>query len=152
MKPIASDYGVRADCPDCHAVSFFVWRDAGREYGYVLIDTPHRFEGTMYSRIQWRMLKCSWCGSGALAKFHDNGRLPAVLESFHPRAVVAAALPGKVPEGIVNEYREAELCASVEAWRPQSRSFARRWRRRFRQTDTREARCQPRLMRLPPME
>jgi hypothetical protein len=29
-------------------------------------------------------------------------------------------LPAAVPEGVVKEYREAELCASVEAWRAAS--------------------------------
>src|SRR5262249_49936497 len=41
----------------------------------------------------------------------------AFLESFHPRALPSAPLPTAVPEGVVKEYREAELCASVEAWR-----------------------------------
>ena len=117
MKPTASDYGVRADCPECQAVSYFDYQSSKGELGYLLIDQPHQFAGRAYTRIHWRMLKCSGCGRAGLAKFHDNGRLPATLESFHPRALSVANLPTKVPEGIVKEYREAEICASVEAWR-----------------------------------
>lgn len=120
MKPVASDYGVRADCPDCQAVTYFDYQSAKGELGYLLIDRDHHFAGQPFSRIHWRMLRCSGCGRAGLAKFHDNGRLPAVLESFHPRALSTAKLPQKVPEGVVKEYREAEICASVEAWRAAS--------------------------------
>ena len=40
-----------------------------------------------------------------------------VLVWMFPRAVHAAPLPDGVPDGIIREYREAEVCASVEAWR-----------------------------------
>jgi len=39
------------------------------------------------------------------------------LASFHPHALETAKLPPDVPEGVGKEYREAELCASVGAWR-----------------------------------
>lgn len=120
MKPVAEGYGVKATCPDCSAISFFDTKDASREYGYVLINKNHTFGGNSFSRIHYRMLRCSGCGRGALAKFHDNGNLPAELESFYPRALNAAPLPASVPDGIVREYREAELCASFEAWRAAS--------------------------------
>ena len=35
-------------------------------------------------------------------------------------ALGRANLPSGVPEGVHKEYREAELCASVEAWRAAS--------------------------------
>lgn len=120
MKPVASDYGVRAECPDCQAVSYFDYQSSKGELGYLLIDEHHHFEGQAFLRIHWRMLRCSGCGRAGLAKFHDNGRLPATLESFYPRALSIAKLPAKVPEGIVKEYREGEVCASVEAWRAAS--------------------------------
>jgi hypothetical protein len=43
-----------------------------------------------------------------------------MLESFFPSAPTVAALPAAVPDGIAREYREAELCASVQAWRAAS--------------------------------
>jgi hypothetical protein len=53
-----------------------------------------------------------------LALFSDKGGGDATaLQSFIPRELVRARLPSTVPEGLSNEFREAELCASVEAWR-----------------------------------
>ena len=120
MKPVAIKYGVRAFCPDCEAVAHFDYQGEGRELGYILINENHQYEGQQYSRIHYRILQCSGCGRAGLAKFHDRGNLPAMLESFYPRALPASTIPTCVPEGIKNEYREAELCASGEAWRAAS--------------------------------
>jgi len=120
MKPIAEGYGVKAVCPDCAAISYFDHSESSRELGYVLVNRPHKYEGRNFDRVHYKLLRCSGCGLGALATFHDNGRLPAVLESFYPRALNAARLPPEVPEGISREYREAEKCAAFEAWRAAS--------------------------------
>ncbi|MGE0454891.1 MAG: DUF4145 domain-containing protein [Vicinamibacteria bacterium] len=98
----------------------FDYKDSSREFGYVLVDRHHQFAGQSFSREHWRLLRCSGCGRAGLAKFHDTGQAPAVLESFYPRALATAPLPAAIPDGIVKEYREAELCASVEAWRAAS--------------------------------
>lgn len=122
MQPTAiNGYGVKARCPDCGgAISVFDYKDVSREFGYILVDGPHTYGGQTWHRVHWRLLRCSGCGRAGVAKFHDNGNLPAVLESFSPRALASSSLPVTVPEGIVKEYREAELCASVEAWRAAS--------------------------------
>ncbi|MGC4089439.1 MAG: DUF4145 domain-containing protein [Polyangiaceae bacterium] len=93
-------------------------RDAHREFGSVVTDDPHQFNGAHFTRIHWKLLRCSGCGRAGLAKFHDSGRGDsAVLESFYPRALASSPLPSTVPDDIGNEYREAELCASAGAWR-----------------------------------
>lgn len=121
MQPTAVGLAVKARCLDCGgAVSLFDFRDPGREFGYILNEGPHNYNGRLFSRVHWRLLRCSGCGRGALAKFHDAGDPPAVLESFSPRAIASAPLPAGVPDGIAKEYREAEVCASVEAWRAAS--------------------------------
>jgi hypothetical protein len=124
MYPKASGtgYSVKAMCPECRAISVFDYKDEGRECGYVLQPRHHDFGGHSWVRVHWRILRCSGCGRAGLAKFHDAGSAapPPVLESFYPRALAAAPLPAAVPEGVSNEYREAELCASVEAWRAAS--------------------------------
>ena len=123
MKPQALDhYSVRAQCPDCGgALAVFDHKVQGGELGYIVNDRTHAYEGRQFTRIHWRILKCSGCGRAGLAKFHDSGNgASAVLESFHPRALAKAPLPAGVPEGVEKEYREAELCASVEAWRAAS--------------------------------
>ena len=122
MKPtIIDDYGVRACCPDCNgAVCTFDFKDASGEFGYILIEGTHNFDGNTYGRVHYRLLRCSGCRRAGLAKFHDTGDSPIALEWFHPRAYATSALPSEVPDGIVNEYREAEVCASAEAWRAAS--------------------------------
>jgi hypothetical protein len=122
MQPEAvSGYSVKARCPDCGAVSMFDHKHPGGDYGSLLTDGSHPFKNSQYARIHWRLLRCSGCSRAGLAKFHDNGNAQsAVLESFHPRALASAGLPTAVPDGIAREYREAELCASVEAWRAAS--------------------------------
>ena len=123
MKPQAlNHYSVRAQCPDCGgALSVFDHKVQGGDLGYILNDRPHTYDGRQFTRIHWRILQCSGCGRAGLAKFHDSGNGPsAVLESFHPRALAKAPLLVGVPEGVEKEYREAEVCASVEAWRAAS--------------------------------
>lgn len=123
MKPDSiNHYGVRAQCRDCGgALSIFDFKNQRGEFGSVLVDGGHSYRGTAFTRIHWKLLQCSGCGRAGLAKFHDNGNgATAVLESFHPRALSTAPLPATVPEGVAKEYREAELCASVEAWRAAS--------------------------------
>ena len=123
MKPEAvNHYSVRAQCPDCGgALSVFDHKVQGGELGLILNDRQHSYDGRPFTRIHWRILRCSGCERAGLAKFHDSGNgTSAVLESFHPRALGRAKLPTGVPDGIEKEYREAELCASVEAWRAAS--------------------------------
>ena len=121
MKPESiNKLAVKARCPDCGgAISVFDFKDSSREFGHVLKEEEHTYDGKRFTRIHYRLLRCSGCERAGLAKFHD-GNLPPVLESFYPRAIASAPLPNAVPEGIVKEYREAELCASVEAWRAQA--------------------------------
>lgn len=122
MKPeVTNQYSVRAPCPNCDgALSVFNHISSGRELGYHLIDGQVVFSEQTFSRTHYKLLECSGCGRGALAKFFDNGRGPGTLAEFYPRAIISQPLPDATPEGIVKEYREAELCMSVEAWRAAS--------------------------------
>jgi len=122
MKPtIINRNSVRASCPDCEAISVFDFRETGRECGYIIINESHNYEDETYGRLIYRLLKCSGCGRAGLAKFHDKASPGTeILESFFPRALVNAPLPSDIPDKIVNEYREAELCSSFEAWRAAS--------------------------------
>lgn len=120
--PEAVGLNVRARCPDCGgAVVTFDFREPVREFGFVLVEGGHTFQGKPYSRIHYRLLRCAGCGRAGVAKFHDGGAPNDVaLEDFYPHAIQAVSLPKGVPEGIVKEYREAELCTSVKAWRAAS--------------------------------
>lgn len=120
MRPtIVEEYAVKAPCSVCGGVSVFDYKDRSHEFGIVTIGKTHRYEDVDYQMIRYQLLRCSACGNAALAKFHTpaSSSDPPVLESFHPPPIGRADLPGAVPEGIRNEYREAELCASVGAYR-----------------------------------
>jgi hypothetical protein len=125
MKPTRiGEYNVSAACPDCEgAIAIFDFRDANKEFGCVLQNESHIFQKKDFGRIHWKLLRCSCCGRAGLAKFHDNGPGGIALESFHPRFLTRTKLPAGIPEGVENEYREAEVCASVEAFRAASALF-----------------------------
>lgn len=122
MTPILiGDNDVRARCPECEgAITVFnhADRDSGA-FGIVKIPGYHDYGARDFDAIHWRLLKCSGCGRAGLAKIHF-GRNPTELESFYPRALPSSPVPDCVPDRIMNEFREAELCMSVEAWRAAS--------------------------------
>jgi uncharacterized protein (DUF58 family) len=110
---------VLARCPDCDAVTSFDTKGhSSTSLGAVIINQGHTYDGQGYSRILWQAFRCVVCNRGAVAKIHDKGSSQtAVLEDFLPRAVEKAALPAKVPDDIVKEFREAELDAANGAYR-----------------------------------
>jgi Domain of unknown function (DUF4145) len=58
---------------------------------------------------------------GGLAIVHDNGQVAdGDLETFYPTCIDQATLPPETPTEIVQEFREAELCAAHGAWRASS--------------------------------
>jgi len=113
---------IRACCPDCGgSVSSFDYKDPNnREYGYTVVEGQHPFKGAQFARIVYRMVACSGCGRGGLAKLHvaqQQGENAGILEWFFPATIQRAIVPRDVPKEIDAELREAELCASVGAWR-----------------------------------
>lgn len=118
MKPIFRNGNVISRCPDCGgAVTTFE-----QTQGFIACDGSHFWtDGQTYSRLLYILMKCASCQRAGVAKIHDNGRVSdGVMEWFFPKAIERASIPAGVPSGIQAEYREAELCASVDAWRAAS--------------------------------
>jgi hypothetical protein len=114
---------MRAACPDCDgAVTTFESRSANHEYGAVVrANWQHQFEGRNYAGVRYILMRCAGCGRGGLATVHFDGRgAEAYEETFYPASLDRAPLPAGIPDGVVAEYREAELCASVGVWRAAS--------------------------------
>lgn len=113
---------VLAPCPDCNAVTSFDDKGiSNTKLGVSLVNRTTTFEGGVYSRVLWQALRCNVCGRGAIAKILDNGNSQgAVVADFIPRAIQKEPLPPLVPSEIVKEFREAELIASVGAYRGSS--------------------------------
>lgn len=116
MKPDLIDQAnVRPTCPDCAgALVTFEHRSASNEYGSII--QPR--QGT---RIHYRLLRCAGCGRGGLAGIEINSGGTAVgLVEFFPRTIDVVNVPQDVPPDVLAEFREAELTASVGAWRAAS--------------------------------
>ena len=115
--PKLVNHNVAAICPACDAITTFEFRiENSREHGSVIQDKEHNVDGRDYSRAIYRLLRCAGCGRGGLSKEIDNNA-GGILVDFYPRGVNNLAIPEDTPDGITSEFREAEICASVEAWR-----------------------------------
>ena len=111
---------VSAYCPDCRNITSFEPQQVAER----LCLGPYQYKGKSYSGLRSIYSRCTRCGRGGLAIVLDNGSPEsAVLESFYPPTVDRAKLPSGVPDGILAEFREAELCASFGANRAASALF-----------------------------
>jgi Domain of unknown function (DUF4145) len=121
VKPSFVETNMRADCPECGVPTTFEGRNPSTtgEFGSIVVENPHAFENDQFSRTLYKLFRCVVCSRPGIGKFHFNHNLAndGQLEWFWPTTVVAAKLPAGVPEGIVKEFREAELCLSAGAWR-----------------------------------
>jgi hypothetical protein len=111
---------VQATCPDCGAFATFEAVTGGKEFGVLARGGRVEYQGHAYGRTLYRLLRCASCGRGGLSIVHDSGTGPTTMSDFYPHSRETAPLPSPVPAGIVAEYREAELCASVGAHRAAS--------------------------------
>src|SRR5262245_29571860 len=121
MKPVLKENGViSAFCSDCGVLSNFTLITAPR------VSQNHNFNGKAHSFIFYPCLQCVGCGRGGISKVHsggDNWTATGDLEWFFPFYRNVAPLPLGVPDDVVTEFREAELCASFKANRAQSALF-----------------------------
>jgi hypothetical protein len=115
---------VAATCPTCGTASSFEYKDSEAEFGFIAQDAGIRVGGRDYIRIIYQLVRCAYCGRGALATIAANRSiLGGALLAFDPKTTTRAPLPASVPEGIELEFREAELCMSIEAHRGASALF-----------------------------
>ena len=114
MRLKMMENSIVSTCPDCDgALCNFEFQS-----GSVIRNGAHTYKNARFQRILYLVARCGGCGRGGLAVVHDNGMVrDGILETFYPATLDRAPLPATVPEGVRNEYREAELCASVGAFR-----------------------------------
>jgi hypothetical protein len=119
MKPIFTQGHVKADCPDCGMPTTFEFVKNGAEHGSIIVNSGYNHQGTPYSRIIYKLLRCAVCERAGVAKVAVNNEYAtgSALVWFWPTSQLVAKLPTGIPEGVSKEYREAEICMSVEAWR-----------------------------------
>lgn len=114
MAEINKEGSIVARCPGCKGgLSTFVWKSDGKEIGAVTDNTEDLAWNNCY--IAYRLFQCGGCGMGALGviKFGGDHIYPGAynrLLKFFPEAKQRLDLPNSVPDGIKNEFREAEKC------------------------------------------
>lgn len=113
---------VSARCPSCRGgLSTFEWRIDGKELGVVRIPGIFRMRDGSQGVPSHRLYCCAGCGSGALGLVicrdddFPNGRME--LRDFYREVTETLPLPKGTPDGIQNEFEEAEKCISVGAYR-----------------------------------
>ncbi len=117
MFPSLQNGTVSAKCPECKTVRAFTQVSAVARVG------NHQFAGRNFSQIVYVLAQCSGFKRGGLAKVHamqNWAANDAVLESLDPASPDTFTVPDGIPEGILSEFREAELCAAHGAWRAAS--------------------------------
>jgi hypothetical protein len=132
MEPSWANGSATAQCPTCKGVTLFHNKDRSHEFGSVdrAISDPewlaaeeersriapkHQRRGREVSYL----VRCAGCGRAGLAVVY-GGASPTEdgeLHDFWPRAYSQVVIPTDVPPDIRKEFREAELCASVKAYR-----------------------------------
>jgi Domain of unknown function (DUF4145) len=108
---------VRANCPECKgAMTTYETKGASGSYF-------DRNEGGAQT-TSYNLLRCAGCGRGGLScvrqgQIHTNrgAQNHHQLLQFFPRSIDSLDLPADLPKDLATEFREAELTASVHAWR-----------------------------------
>lgn len=93
------------------------------ELGSVVQPAVRRDQRGAPVNVIYHLHRCASCGRGGLATVavpQNVSYLQGALEEFFPRTIDALAIPEKVPPGVRSEFTEAEVCASVGAWRAAS--------------------------------
>lgn len=120
MKSTFYEGIIRSTCPECNgAIVTFENKYEDEELPIITLSDYHEYQGEYYPHISYIFLVCANCSRGALAKVHhyDMNWINSKLEWFFPNSYDLASLPEGIPDDIVSEYREAEKCASVDAYR-----------------------------------
>ena len=125
MNPVRDGINVRANCPDCDgAVTTFEGRVGNAEFGIIkrAHAPPVRRATHILHETHYRFLRCAGCGRAGvmiveLTQANGTGVRCDEMVGFYPRSIARLRLPKGIPDGIVSEFRESELCASVGAYR-----------------------------------
>lgn len=118
---------VRSQCPNCGgALTTFEKGDVKHgqlgsiTQGKSLITVRQGHPAETRPERLYQLLRCAGCGRGGLATIRyelSGSTIKPLLSEFYPSFREMAQLPENVPQKIVQEYREAELCASTGALR-----------------------------------
>lgn len=130
MAEINKVGSIIARCPDCNGgKSTFEYMHNGNQLGFTAVETESPFQRGSPVHLQYRLYRCAGCGRGGLGAVLMRNTHPKYPEdiwylvSFFPEAKQRLPLPKDVPVGIVQEFREAELCRESGCYRAAAAMF-----------------------------
>lgn len=124
MNPLIQNSNVNILCPVCNRETTYTFKSDHGEFGSVIVQKHHTYEGKNFSRIIYQLMQCTICGRGGLAEIHANNTVRnGKLGLFYPVAFKSVQIPDGIPEGILNEFKEAEFSAASNCWRGASVLF-----------------------------
>src|SRR5690348_18109476 len=101
MKPEFVNGNILAFCPTCGVPSTFLYQDPAdhKQYGVIVINDMHTFEGTQYPRVLHVLFKCVSCATPGVGTLHNGNQylLSSKLDSFWPGYQERAKLPDGIP-------------------------------------------------------
>ncbi len=111
---------VRANCPECKGAFTTFEAISASGSTFRRARKPNVFD-------HYHLLRCASCGRGGLSWVEQTETTSSrgthsgyLLVQFFPRSVTNYPLPTGVPADLASEFREAELVASIGAWRAAS--------------------------------
>jgi hypothetical protein len=129
MAKINEQGNITARCLGCDgALSLYEFQQAGQGLGVVCktLREWHGWQETTYP-VQFRLFRCVGCGAGGFGVIRmDSSRYPEGIKElldFRHEAPAPLTLPKGVPQGIVNEFREAERCLANHTHRAAAAMF-----------------------------
>jgi hypothetical protein len=134
MATLTNGGSVLARCPNCNgSMSTFEWgaytgpthRGGGQQIGeYGTLRQRHGEPGGQWHDVVFKLFRCAGCGAGGIGAIKmrngSEANYPAGIESllwFYPEARERLKLPAAVPDGIRNEFLEAEKCLENNCFR-----------------------------------
>jgi len=135
MKPEFKDGHVRANCPDCGAITTFEYMAQGNEFGGIVQQTLREFEKTMYQRTIYKLLRCAGCGRGGLAEVHDNAQRACWVACFRARSTPCRCLRLYLMASTGNFERQ-RFVVQLRLGAVGPRSCVPPWKKRFVRTAT----------------
>lgn len=115
MNVNLNENSVNGYCGNCEQTSTFEFNTGGNRLNHLSIALDDPFQP--FSSKIYQFCKCVNCGAGGLAFGHGRDSRIIALKDFFPTSYNFYPIPKDVPKGIGEEFREAERCSGIQAWR-----------------------------------
>lgn len=116
MPAILKDNSVIGMCHNCQDRTTFEFTYKGNPLNHTEVEIDNPFESANGLNI-YQFCRCAVCGAGGLVIYQGRVGNPYKLKEFYPMDYEAYHIPKETPQGINSEFREAEKCSGIGAYR-----------------------------------